>query len=80
MRKAARFVGIAWMALCAALWLYVGVFVAQPFAPDLWPGFTLPRLLADSRFGLTFLPILLAIPGAYLWAWGKGAPGQAEGR
>jgi hypothetical protein len=66
-RKLAQVSGGIWMALCAALWLWVGL--SGPNCAG-FP-FTTPRLLCESRFGLTFLPILLAIPGAGLWAWGR---------
>ena len=71
MAKLAQGVGGLWIALCVVLWLYIGFFTPEP---DIGAGafnWTLPRLLADSRFGLTFVPILLAIPGASLWAWGR---------
>lgn len=64
------------MALCGALWLYVGFFIPTPDIGDGWPTWTAPRLWADSRFGLTMVPILLAIPGAYLWSWGKRGTGD----
>lgn len=71
MAKALRIVGIGWIAACAAIWLYIGFFTPTPDIGDGWLRWTVPRLLADSRFGLTFLPILLAIPGAYLWDKGR---------
>lgn len=75
-RKAARIIGLIWMGLCAVLWLYVGVFAPAPEIAASWPSWTAARMLADTRFGLTFLPILLAIPGAYVWQWGKRTQGD----
>jgi hypothetical protein len=68
LRKLAKASGLLWMGLCAVLWLWLGL-----SGPDCNAGlaFTTPRLLCESRFGLTFLPILLAVPGAGLWAWGS---------
>lgn len=71
MAKTLRIIGIAWMAACAALWLYIGLFTPEPSFGRGWLNWTLPRLLADSRFGLTFLPIILAIPGALIWQRGR---------
>ena len=71
MARALRIIGLLWMTACAVLWLYVGLFTAAPSIGAGWPNWTLPRLWADSRFGLTFLPILLAIPGALLWDRGR---------
>jgi len=67
MAKTLHVVGLVWMVACAVLWLYFGLIVPEPFDPDRFGGFTLPRLLAESRYGLTILPLLLAIPGAWLW-------------
>lgn len=67
MAKALRVVGILWMGGCAVLWLYIGFFTPLPEVGERWLNWAMPRLLADSRFGLTFLPILLAIPGALVW-------------
>jgi len=71
MRTAMKYVGFVWMALCVALWVYVGFFTSTPDLGDGWLQWTLPRMFADTRLGLTFAPILLAIPGAYLWEWGR---------
>ena len=71
MAKALRIVGLIWMAACAVLWLWTGFFTPTPDLGEGWLNWTAPRMLADNRFGLTFLPILLAIPGAWLWQRGK---------
>lgn len=72
MAKAAQIAGLIWMGACAVLWLYMGFFVPEPDLGN-WPGFTLPSLLADSRFGMTAIPLILAIPGYWLWARGRRA-------
>lgn len=71
MKKTIKYVGLVWMALCVALWVYVGFFTPTPDLGDNWLQWTLPRMFADTRLGLTFVPIFLAIPGAYLWERGR---------
>lgn len=72
MRSIARIVGIAWMAVCAVLWLWLGF--AQPLGGSAGNGvpWLLPSLLADSQFGLTIVPLLLGGVGFGIWRWGKG--------
>ncbi|KNH03090.1 hypothetical protein J121_2869 [Qipengyuania citrea LAMA 915] len=59
-----------------ALWLYIGLFIPTPDIGDGWLGWTLPRMLADTRFGLTMAPIILAIPGVWFWQRGRKASGE----
>lgn len=60
------------MIVCAVIWLWVGF--AKPLGePDgkLFP-FTLPRLLVDSQFGLTFVVMVIGSLGYLVWRWGSG--------
>lgn len=74
MRQAAKVVGIVWMVACAALWVWVGMI--WQYEPDLgnWLPWTLPRLLEESKFGLTMVPILLGGMGYALYRWGTNTP------
>lgn len=78
MRAVARIVGVAWMALCAVLWLWVGF--AQPLGGVAGSGlpWLLPSLLSDSQFGLTFVPLLLGGIGYAIWRWGKGSTDRVQ--
>jgi hypothetical protein len=79
MRQAAVVVGVVWIVACIALWLWIGFFWDfDPIAT--WPAlsnWSVVSLLADSKLGLTFVPILLAIPGAGLIKWGSGSGSNA---
>lgn len=76
MRRAAMFLGIVWMVACAALWLWVGlIWDFDPLAT--WPAlsnWSVVALLADSKLGLTMVPILLAFVGFALFRWGANTP------
>lgn len=72
MAKALQIVGLLWIAICVLLWVWAGFLSFEPNAAAGWMSWSLPRLLAESRFGLTMVPILLAIPGALLWQAGRG--------
>lgn len=80
MRLAARIIGIAWMAACAILWLWVGLIwdwnpaTSFPFLSN-WSVFT---LLQDSKFGLTMVPILLGGVGVVILEWGLRSPSADE--
>lgn len=71
MARALQFFGVTWMAVCAALWIYIGLFTPTPDIGDGWMSWTVPRMIADTRFGLTFVPILMAVPGAWIWDFGR---------
>ena len=76
MRKAARVVGIIWIVACAVLWIWIALISDfHPLAS--WPAlsnWSVVTLLADTKAGLTFLPILLAMVGAAIYSWGTRAP------
>lgn len=69
MNAVLRVIGAGWMLACFGLWVWIG---ANPIAPDgdgvSWSVSTMAR---DSQYGLTFLPLLLAIPGAFLFRRGR---------
>jgi hypothetical protein len=73
MRRAARIVGIVWIAACVALWLWIGfVWDNEPIAgTGYWPNWSVVQLLQDSKLGMTFVPIALASLGAVLLQWGN---------
>ena len=78
MRRVARIVGLVWMAACAILWLWVGlVWEFDPLAT--WPtlsNWSVVALLADSKLGLTLVPILLGGAGYWMYRWGGEVPGS----
>lgn len=80
MRRAARIVGVVWMVACAILWLWVGlVWDFDPLAT--WPtlsNWSVISLLADSKLGLTFVPILLGGVGFVIFRWGADAPATPQ--
>lgn len=70
MKSVLRILGGFWIAGCAALWLWINL---HPVIHVNGGGstFSLSQLMVDSQFGLTGVPLVLAIPGAYLWGLGK---------
>ncbi|PAL24536.1 hypothetical protein [Sphingopyxis sp. GW247-27LB] len=80
MRQAARIIGIAWMVACVGLWIWAGFFLDwSPLAsyPSL-ANWSVVTLLQDSKFGLTMLPIILAVPGYALYRWGAGEQAKPQ--
>jgi hypothetical protein len=59
------------MTVCAVIWLSLPWIIPQSFDPGSFGAFTLPRLLAESRWGLGILPILLGGVGYAIYLKGK---------
>ena len=76
MRLFAKLIGAVWVIACGLLWIATGFvdFNALVGLPPVLANWSIMGLLASGGFGLSFLCIMLAIPGAFLWAWGSIGP------
>ena len=74
MKVIARIVGLVWMLICGAMWLWIGL--VDPLGRvdgGVSSNWGLLTLISDNQFGLTMVPILLGGVGYALWSWGKNS-------
>lgn len=64
MRAIARIVGIVWMLLVGVATVWLGI--RETF-------FGAPGLIFEGGYGEIYLAFVAALPGYFVWKWGKSA-------